>query len=272
MSKKLISRFSNFEKKLTELESKCDDPIDEAKQAIVLITEFLDQIQTILNSHQFSSIKVELHYFKNEYPKIYEKLHYYKLIKSLEVKKNYIFSDQQEIELLEETIKSLKLSQEHETQILTQCNLMTIEEEEKFFLRDYYKWRRAYFLPASNDSYCINSISELIGRHKATRQLIKQIEERIKQLNNPVQSKISTLRWTDNKINLILLIYGIYVSESVNNSNVELNELILSFEMIFNIDLKNFHSQLNDIKSKKGNQFKYIDALKNRLEDKLNNY
>ena len=61
-------------------------------------------------------------------------------------------------------------------------------------------------------------------------------------------------------------------SNAVNNGEVDLNLLIEIFEQVFNIDLKNFHSQLNDIKAKKGNQFKYIDMLKNRLEIKLNSY
>ena len=271
MSKELISQFSNFELQLAELKFKCDDPIEESKKAISLITEFLDQTQMILTSHQFSSTKNEMDYFKKEYPKIYEKLHYYKSLKAIEARKNSFCLDiYQEIEILEAAKNSLKIYQDQEVMMLSSCNNSSIEEEEKFFLRDYYKWRKVNFLSASNDNYSINSISEIIGKRNAARNLIKQIDERLHKLTNPKQGITTNLKWTDSKVNLILLIYGLYVSESINNGDVELNQLIEVFEKMFNVDLKNFHSQLNDIKAKKGNQFKFIDTLKNSLETRLN--
>ena len=271
MSQELISKFSNFELQLAELKFACDDQIEESKKAIALITEFLDQIQIILTTHQFNSLQDELDYFKKEYPKIYEKLHYYKSLKVIEAKKDSFCLDvKQEIEILEAARDSLKIFQDQEILMLSYCNTSSIEEEEKFFLRNYYKWRRVNFLTASNDSYAINSISEIIGKRNAARKLIQQIDERLYKLKNPNQPMMSTLKWTDSKVNLILLIYGLYVSESINNGDVELNQLIEVFEKMFNVDLKNFHSQLNDIKAKKGNQFKYIDTLRNGLEMRLN--
>ena len=104
MSKNLISNFSDFESKLAEIKFKCNDPKTEAKIAIGLISEFLDETQNILYSHQFSSAETEVDYFKKEYPKIYEKLHYFKSIQNLEAKKSsFCFTDEQEIELLQTT-------------------------------------------------------------------------------------------------------------------------------------------------------------------------
>jgi hypothetical protein len=269
MSKNLISNFSNFESKLAEIKFKCNDPKTEAKIVIGLITEFLDETQNILYSHQFSSAETEVDYFKKEYPKIYEKLHYFKSIQNLEAKKSsFCFTDEQEMELLQTTRENLKVFQDHEIQMLSYFNL--VEDEEKFFLRGHYKWRKNNFLFASNESFAINSISEIIGKRNAIKALIKYIDERLYQLKNPRPTISSNLKWTDTKVNLILLIYGIYISKSVNDGNVELNKLIEVFENIFNIDLKNFHTQLNDIKAKKGNQLKYIDTLKTSLENKLN--
>ncbi|MFV0181780.1 hypothetical protein OBK15_06360 [Empedobacter falsenii] len=66
MSQELISKFSNFELQLSELKFACDDPIEESKKAIALITDFLDQIQMILTTHQFNSLQDELDYFKKD--------------------------------------------------------------------------------------------------------------------------------------------------------------------------------------------------------------
>lgn len=271
MNEELISKFSDFEVLLAELRLQCQDPISESKNAISLITDLLDQVQALLAYQQFNSKNEELNYFKNEYPKIYEHLHYYKTLNAIEAKKDsFCLTTEQEIEILESARESLKLFQDQEILMLSYCNQASIEEEEKYFLRDYSKWRKLNFIAASNDSYAINSISEIIGKRNASRKMIQQIDERLHHLKNPNYSYTSNLKWTDSKVNLITLIYSIYISGSINNGDVELNQLIETFERFFNIDLKNFHSQLNDIKAKKGNQFKYIDTLRNGLEIRLN--
>lgn len=271
MGKNLISNFGNFESKLAEIIFKSNDPITGAKIAIRLITEFLDETQNILCSHEFSSSDTEVDFFKKEYPKIYEKLHYFKSIQNIEAKKlSFCITDEQEVELLQKKRESLKTLQDHEVQMLSYFNL--VEDEEKFFLRGHYKWRKNNFIFASNESYAINSISEIIGKRNAIKALIKYIDERLYQLKNPNSIISSNLKWTDTKVNLIILIYGIYLSDSVNKGEVELNQLIELFEKIFSIELKNFHTQLNDIKAKKGNQLKYIDLFKSKLEDKFNSY
>jgi len=72
-------------------------------------------------------------------------------------------------------------------------------------------------------------------------------------------------RWTDDKLNLIELIYAIYKTKSVNNGNVTLKEIQECFEFIFQVKLGNISNRINEIDNKKGQDKLYLSILTENL-------
>ena len=67
--------------------------------------------------------------------------------------------------------------------------------------------------------------------------------------------------WTDNKADLIELIYAISLVNSVENGKVNIKSIKEAFEYIFGIDLGNIHDRLDDIASRKVPRARYLEKL-----------
>ena len=77
------------------------------------------------------------------------------------------------------------------------------------------------------------------------------------------------LFWTDNKTDLIELIYALHSSGAINSGTVDIKELASSFEQMFNIELGDYYRTFLEIKSRKINQTKFIDKIKDSLTNKM---
>jgi len=76
-------------------------------------------------------------------------------------------------------------------------------------------------------------------------------------------------KWTDDKLNLIELIYAIYKTKSINNGKITLKEIQESFEEIFQVKLGNISNRINEIDNRKGHDKLYLDILTTNLNDFL---
>ncbi|MFD2529127.1 RteC domain-containing protein [Polaribacter marinaquae] len=81
--------------------------------------------------------------------------------------------------------------------------------------------------------------------------------------------KQSKLFWTGNKTDLIELIYALHSSGSVNSGTADIKEMASACEQMFNIDLGDYYRTFLEIRSRKINQTKFIDKLKQSLENKM---
>ena len=81
--------------------------------------------------------------------------------------------------------------------------------------------------------------------------------------------KQSKLFWTGNKTDLIELIYALHSSGAVNSGTADIKEMASACEQMFNIDLGDYYRTFLEIRSRKMNQTKFIDKLKNSLENKM---
>lgn len=75
------------------------------------------------------------------------------------------------------------------------------------------------------------------------------------------------LKWTDYKINLIELAYGI--SKSINNGNASMARIIRCLEYFFQVDLGNFYDTLGELNTRKGGPCQYLKSLPGVLFKKL---
>ena len=74
-------------------------------------------------------------------------------------------------------------------------------------------------------------------------------------------------KWTDDKVQLVELIYAIHNTKSVNNGNVTLKALQEGFEYIFQVKLGNISDKLREINERKGDKVRYLVILKKNLNN-----
>jgi len=79
----------------------------------------------------------------------------------------------------------------------------------------------------------------------------------------------SKLFWTANKTDLIELIYALHSSGAVNSGTADIKEMASAREQLFNIELGDYYRTFLEIRSRKINQTKFIDKLKESLAHKM---
>ena len=86
-------------------------------------------------------------------------------------------------------------------------------------------------------------------------------------------TKIVPLRWTAPKNGLVELIYSFAASEVFNNGEVDIKQITVYFEQVFNVRLGNFYKTFEKNRIRDGGMTRFLDHLKTELLkyiDKLN--
>ena len=114
--------------------------------------------------------------------------------------------------------------------------------------------------------------TELINVKKSTvEKLIRIIEIEIRiiryKIKHPelmkerISGKFPVGQWTDNKADLIELIYAISLIHSVEHGKASIKAIKEGFEYIFGIDLGNIHDRLDDIVGRQEPRARYLGKL-----------
>lgn len=94
--------------------------------------------------------------------------------------------------------------------------------------------------------------------------------------NNGMETNVNAFQqypklfWTGNKTDLIELIYALQSSGTINSGTSEIKDIALMCEQVFNISLGDFYRTFLEIRSRKINQTKFIDKLRESLLQKMN--
>lgn len=277
MSESLVKVFSELENELAELRQQIVDDFEFSSSAMQLTEDYLAIIEEKLKAHIFSSKEDEIIYFKTYFPKIFKLYYLHKSIAMIE-KEKYLtcFTKSEELLFYTKCIQRINNIYDDELLLLNESKALSNKKKKRLFLRKHYRWRRNNLSCALNENYITNSISIAIGKRESIPEVIQYIEHKISVLNefihqkdNSKKDKKYNLRWTSSKVLLVELIYALYLSKTINDGRIELQELVEFFEDIFNIDLHNHNNVIQNIKARKSNKTKFIDLLRDQLNAKL---
>jgi hypothetical protein len=96
------------------------------------------------------------------------------------------------------------------------------------------------------------------------------LESELKKLENktdnvPFSNEQSNQIWTGSKVALIELIYALHAEGVFNNGTTELKEVVNRFESAFSVDLGQFNRVFLEIRARKSERTKFLNALKENL-------
>ncbi|MEO0505092.1 MAG: RteC domain-containing protein [Bacteroidota bacterium] len=275
--------FTNILKKLDNeleaLESETEDVIQKAEKGIKITRQSLEALRAQVNGKQFKDNATEIHFFKNIKPQIFSKLIYYVTLFNIETKRPRS-SRKTQVKYLNKHIDKL--------QIYFHDNL----EFYHYYRRGATYLDGQYFLRGKGDirlhpdTFHFFTDKQFSTSHDCTvatilayDMLIVHLKKETNKLENtngmeteaPSFQYQSKLFWTNSKTDLIELIYALDSSGAINNGTADIKEVATVCEHIFNIDLGNFYHTYIEIKSRKSNNTKFLDKLKealvNRMED-----
>lgn len=142
------------------------------------------------------------------------------------------------------------------------------------FLEDYHITSSKFYFQDPDFS---TSRDMLLGKVKAYNKFIIYLQNRMLQtITVKINPQSATnynpnLKWTSSKSALTELIYALHHSRVINNGNVEIKDIALSMQYLFNIDLTDFYKTYLEIKSRKKSRTKFLDKLSTNLISQMDN-
>lgn len=275
--KKIEKIVKELDYNLDFLEKETEGVLEKAEESIRITKRALEQIRILFLRKKLIPKNEEIGFFKSIKPYVFSKLIYYVKLFSMESKRPRS-SNKSQVKYFNNHIDRLQNYFNDNLEFYHYFRRGAIFLDEEYFMRGKADIR---LFPDSlsffTDDKFSTSHDTTVATIMAYDMLIIYLKREIDKLenNNSMETnfnafkKQSKLFWTGNKTDLIELIYALHSSGSVNSGTADIKEMASACEQMFNIDLGDYYRTFLEIRSRKINQTKFIDKLKQSLENKM---
>ena len=265
MDKFYSEALHRLEKAITETEIETDCSVQRIEAVIHHILECLSELKEYVLKRGLKNTDEEIRFFKYQKPVILSKLIYYNAIYKIETKKPYGAKPIRKY--LKKELKKLKRFFDSNLDFYKYYRSNNSFLDEKMFLRgnhDIKLWLDTYYFQ-SDHSFC-TSHDYKVAKIIANDLIQVYVEDKLYNTTQENKSKVSKkLKWTGSKVALIELIYALHYQNVFDNGNNDIREVAQYFESAFGIDLGNFYQTYLELRNRKMNRTKFLDALREEL-------
>ncbi|WP_303317180.1 RteC domain-containing protein [Flavivirga abyssicola] len=262
---------------LESLDLETIDILIKSEKSIKVIKQTLKEIRNNVVAYEFENKQEEIHFFKNIKPKIYGKLIYYVKLFNVESKRPRS-SNKSQIKYLNHHIDRLQNYFNDNLEFYHYYRRNETSLDEQYFLRGktelcLFPDTFHYFIDEQFSTSHDSMVATILGYDMLIVYLKTEIDKLENnngmEVNCSIFQKQSKLFWTGNKTDLIELIYALHSTGVVNSGTADIKEVALACEQMFNISLGDYYRSFLEIRSRKINQTKFIDKLKEALSYKM---
>jgi hypothetical protein len=277
LNSKIIILLADLNEQLNFTDLEIDDPILRSENAINLIINSILKLKAIFEKEKSKSQEQEIDFFKNIKPKFTSKLIYYNAIFKIETKKPH-GGERILKKYLNNELDKLKRYFDNNLDFYKYYRTGSNYLDHKYFTRGKFDIKLAldsfYFevdhtFSTSHDFKVAKIMAhDLIQVYLEDKLLM--IENREPKEKSQVNPKLKQT-WTSSKVALIELLYALHTEGVFNNGASDLKDVAEYFENIFNIDLGQYHRAFLEIRMRKSDQTKFLNALKEKLVKRMEN-
>ncbi len=260
--------FPILKSSITNIENEVLETYDCYYKIITLITALIKKIDREILSDKFSSQQAEIHFFKHLKPQLVALDKYYRHIFQINYQLKYQHNQDNLINFLNTINNQINHS---DKQLLKYYNFKCCHKDVEYFT-----------LKASLTNILFINFNENINLNLTTfhsqafANFIYQDSLKI-HLNKLLSSnsnikQLEKISWNDSKTSLVEIIYGIYLSNAIDKTKTDIKSITKAFETIFNIDLSDIYRIFNELKNRKINRTKFIDAIKENLVNRMDEF
>ncbi|PZD76814.1 RteC domain-containing protein [Mesonia sp. K7] len=271
--KTLSHLLKEFQEELRQINISNHNIMKKANLSIVCCNSCLHKMRKQIEIVKIDSKDDEINFFKNIKSEPLVSLIYYREVRSFELKiQNTPVHIRKRVikKQLKKVYKFLQLHIETLQYINNNLNHLdhifftrTQEEHTHLFHKGSY-----FFDPQFNTSK-----DQLFAKTKAYLKFMKYLKAKKKMINNPNQSINilieSNLQWTASKVALVEIIYALYHKKAINNGNVDIKQIAVCFQSLFNIEIGDYYKIFAEIKNRQNNHTKYLDELSHNLKEHI---
>ncbi len=267
-----------IEIKIHAIKSSENSLLPNIKEIISYLHESLTRLKFFIVNYEFESQEEEILFFKELKPQIYGQLLFYVRLYKIEEKRSGSNKISENIYITHE-LNRLNQTFTNSLDFYKYYRSGDTSSDYKYFLRKEYDWvldkdplsfEKDYNFSTSYDYEVANIIANDLLRVYLISQLKVLNDEACSDLISLISKK--QMQWTDSKVSLIELVYSIHSCKSINHGTVDLKDLIMCFETIFNIQIGDFYHTFLEIRERKKNRTQYIDQMRKTLIERMDNF
>ncbi|WP_300601952.1 RteC domain-containing protein [Niabella sp.] len=262
---KLLEEMNN---KLSDLSGLSEDDLLSIQQAIIITSESIARLKSLLASSSFESPAAEIRFFKKLKPQFDGRLIF--LLMLLRMQTPDSTSDRNSIYTKE--LERLKPFYRKHYAFWQYYKIGLSHFDEQYFTRQSSE--EPLFLDEEQillDSQTNAPMSSIVARFYAYDLLKDRARQTIiqPQATSGKAGKSISLSWTSAKAELIELIYALHEYRAFNSGQLDVKKIADYFSSVFNIRFSNIYKTYEDIRLRKKNSTPFIDALKACLERRI---
>jgi hypothetical protein len=277
LNHKINLLLTNLNEQLNFTDLEIDDPIQRSESAINIIVNSIEKLKANFEKEKVKSLEYEIDFFKNIKPKFTSKLIYYNAIFKIETKKPH-GGERILKKYLNNELDKLKRYFDNNLDFYKYYRTGSNYLDHKYFTRGKFDVKLAldsfYF---EVDHTFSTSHDFKVAKIMAHDLIQVYLEDKLLMLENKEPKEKSQVNpkvkqtWTGSKVALIELLYALHTEGVFNNGASDLKDVAEYFENIFNIDLGQYHRAFLEIRMRKSDQTKFLNALKEKLVKKMEN-
>jgi len=268
---KAFDLLTELNEQLNFIDLEIDNQINKCEKAIEVILNSIVSLKKIITKNKFRADAEEIQFFKEVKPQFTSKLIYYNMIYKIEMKrpnggsrvlKKYYHNE----------LSKLKAFFDNELEFYQYYRSGSTYLDYKYFQRgkfdiklalDNYYFETDTLFATSHDFKVAQILANDLIQLYLENQLI-MIEN--KDITDKSQRKPNIkLMWTGSKVALTELLYALHSEGIFNNGAVDLKNIAEYFEQVFEIDLGQYRRAFLEIRARKSDRTKFINALNESL-------
>ncbi|WP_288981643.1 RteC domain-containing protein [uncultured Flavobacterium sp.] len=262
---------------LNFIDLEIDDQIKKCEQAITIILKSINELKKTTIKSNFKSQNEEIQFFKDIKPKFTSKLIYYNTIFKIETKKPH-GGERILKKYLNNELDKLKRYFDNNLDFYKYYRTGSNYLDHKYFSRgkidiklalDSFYFEVDHSYSTSHDFKVAKIIAHDLIQVYLEDQLL-MLENKEPKEKSQVNPKVKQT-WTGSKVALIELLYALHTEGVFNNGSSDLKDIAEYFENIFNINLGQYHRAFLEIRMRKSDQTKFLNALKEKLIKRMEN-
>lgn len=266
-----------LENKINEVNIEIDDQIELAEIIIKHTLNNLSEVKNYIFEMGFMNQQEEIYFFKELKPKILSKLIYYNSIYRIETKKpnggeriirKYYNNELDKLKrYFDNNLEFYKYYRTGSTyldkyyfvrekhNIKLSLDTFYFEADHRFTTSHDYKVAKVM----AHDLIQVYLENELANLYKINTSEKSQHNHNLKQC------------WTGSKVALVELIYALHSEGVFNNGSSDLKDIVEYFESVFDIDLGQYRRVFLEIRGRKSDRTKFLNALNKVLIKRMDN-
>lgn len=255
-----------------------DNQLERVTKSSMAVENTILAINGLLEEHQFDSQQEEIDFFKTFKPEILALKLEEVLLYHIAVNKP-IGTPEAQLAYFEDEFHALQTFLRMNAYHYQYYKNNLKELDSLFFLRNAGPLTVPLAEISDIDAEYSTPMTFLFARFIAYERIQYHILEEITSIKYPVNAhpwKNTTddmeLKWTGGVINIVELIYGLFLTGQFNNGNASLNQIVRWMEAHLDVNIGIIQRKLSEIERRKRlSVTKFIDQMKDAINDKIEN-